>query len=148
MGHQARMTPSESAKDPTVRRGPREVALAYLAAFSTGDPDRIVALVSDDFVNEHTGALASGSSTATEYRRRLPTFLEQFTGLTYEPEDVITDGSKVAVPYVMRCRYEGHTIELRGMFRFEVRDGTIAHRVDYWDGVSFLRQIGQDPLRR
>jgi len=36
-------------------------------------------------------------------------------------------------------------IEIRGVFRFEVRDGLIAHRVDYWDGVEYRRQVEADP---
>ena len=123
---------------------PRDLALAYLAAFAQGDADRIASFVADDFVNEHTSALASSSSGRTEYRTRLPAFLQQFAGLNYQPEDVIADGERVVVPYVMRCHYDGHPVELRGLFRFTVIDGQIARRVDYWDGVSFLRQIGQE----
>jgi ketosteroid isomerase-like protein len=29
------------------------------------------------------------------------------------------------------------------VFRFDVRDGLIAQRTDYWDSADFLRQTGQ-----
>jgi hypothetical protein len=34
----------------------------------------------------------------------------------------------------------GRPVAVRGVFRFLARDGLIAHRVDYWDGVDFERQ--------
>jgi ketosteroid isomerase-like protein len=33
---------------------------------------------------------------------------------------------------------------IRGMFRFVVRNGLIAHRVDYWDSADFRRQVQGD----
>jgi hypothetical protein len=46
----------------------------------------------------------------------------------------------------MTCRWvdgDGteRPVSLRGIFRFRVRDGLVAHRVDYWDGEEFRRQI-------
>ena len=35
---------------------PGDVARSYLGAFVSGDPDRVAAWVTDDFVNEHTAA--------------------------------------------------------------------------------------------
>ena len=32
-------------------------------------------------------------------------------------------------------------ITVRGMFRFRVRDGLVAHRVDYWDGEQVTAQL-------
>jgi ketosteroid isomerase-like protein len=46
----------------------------------------------------------------------------------------------VAVPYTMTATVQGKPIRIRGMFRFRVRDGLIAHRVDYWDSAEFTRQ--------
>jgi hypothetical protein len=33
-------------------------------------------------------------------------------------------------------------VVIRGVFRFRVEDGLIAHRADYWDGADFQRQVG------
>lgn len=120
---------------------PREVALAYLAAFATGDPDAIAALVTEDFVNEHTAALGRGCEGRDEYRSRLPGFLASFADLRYEVEDVVTEASRVVAAYTMTARWQGeHPVSIRGVMRFTMRDGLIAHRTDYWDAAGFLAQ--------
>ena len=102
---------------------------------------QFTARVTDDFWNEHTSALGSNSRGRSEYRRRLPDFLDSFEDLKYEIEDIVASGDKVVVAYRMTASYQGSTqIDLRGVFRFEVRDGSIAHRVDYFDSKTFLDQ--------
>lgn len=123
-----------------------EAVRRYLDALNAGDADAAAAAVSDDFVNEHTSARGTGVRGRTAYRARLGEFLAQFRELHYEPEDVIVDGERAAVPYRMTCRWvdgDGteRPVSLRGIFRFRVRDGLVAHRVDYWDGEEFRRQI-------
>ncbi|MEO5840219.1 MAG: nuclear transport factor 2 family protein [Acidimicrobiales bacterium] len=123
--------------DPTV------VARAYLDSFATGDPEAVAAHVTEDFVNEHTAALSSSCNGKAEYRRRLPDFLASFAGLHYEIEDVFADGDKVAAAYTMRATYEGHEIAVRGVMRMRIHKGLVAHRVDYYDALGFLQQIGK-----
>ena len=135
------------------------VALAYLASFSADAgraldtvteavaahvADAVAAHVAEDFRNEHTSALGSSSTGRDEYRRRLPGFLTSFPGLAYEVETVIADGSAVAVAYRMTATSDGHPIAVRGVMVFEVVDGLIARRTDYWDSLGFLRQVGAD----
>jgi ketosteroid isomerase-like protein len=120
--------------------------LAYVDALNTGDPDAIAATVTEDFRSEHICSLGHGLEGRAAYRERLPVFLGQFTRLRYEAEDLIVDGDRAAVPYRMSCVWiddegTGHPVSLRGLFRFRIRDGAIAHRVDYWDGTEFLRQV-------
>jgi ketosteroid isomerase-like protein len=130
--------------DPAADRDPRAIALAYLAAFSTSDPDAIAACVTQDFFNEHVSALGSSSRGRDEYRSRLPGFLAQFEGLRYDVEEVVVEGDHVVVAYTMRASWKGeHVVAIRGVFRFDVADGLIAHRTDYWDSLDFLRQTGQ-----
>ena len=130
--------------DPPADADPRASALAYLAAFGTGDPDDIAACVTEDFFNEHVSALGSSSRGRDEYRSRLPGFLSQFAGLRYDVEDVVADDNRVVVAYTMRASWKGeHDISIRGVFRFDVVGGLIAHRTDYWDSLEFLRQTGQ-----
>ena len=124
---------------------PADVASEYVAAFATGDPDAVAALVTDDFVNDHTAALGGGCVGRDEYRRRLPGFLESFPGLRYDVEQVIADGTTVAVPYRMTATSDDHPIDLRGVMVIEVRDGLVAKCTDYWDALTYLRQIGQAP---
>ena len=122
---------------------PTEVALGYLAAFSTGDPDDVAARVTEAFVNEHTAALGSGCEGRDEYRRRLPGFLGAFADLRYEPERTVADGHTVVVPYRMTATSDGHAIDLRGVMVIDVDGDLVAKRTDYWDALTFLRQTGQ-----
>ena len=119
------------------------VARSYLESFAGGDPDSVAAHVTDDFVNEHTAALSTGCEGRDEYRRRLPDFLASFAGLRYDIEDLVTQDDRAAAAYTMRARYEGHDIVVRGVMRILVRDGLVAHRIDYYDALGFLKQIGQ-----
>lgn len=118
---------------------PTEVALAYLASFDGGDPS---AWVTEGFVNEHAAALGSGCVGREEYRRRLPGFLAEFAGLRYEVEDTVSEGDRVAAAYRMTATYAGRPVDLRGVMRLRVEGERIAHRVDYWDALTFQQQAG------
>lgn len=121
---------------------PGEVCAAYLAAFGTGDPDAVTSLVTDDFVNEHTSALGGGCVGKEEYVRRVPGFLASMPGLRYDVEEVIAEGDRVAAAYTLHARVNDRDIAVRGVMRFRVVDGLIAHRTDYWDSLVFKQQAG------
>ena len=122
--------------------GPADVARSYLAAFAAGDPDAIAAHVADGFVNEHTAALGEGCVGKDEYRRRLPGFLAAMPGIRYDVEEVIAEGERVAAAYTLRTTVNDRPIAVRGVMRFRIVDGRIAHRTDYWDSLVFQRQAG------
>lgn len=122
---------------------PTSVAVGYLEAFATGDPDAVAGWVSDDFVNEHTAALGEGCVGRDAYRERLPGFLGGFDGLRYEIETTIAEGDTVAVPYRMRATTDDKPIDIRGVMVIVVRGGKVARRTDYWDALTFLRQTRQ-----
>ena len=122
---------------------------AYLAALNSRDPDRIAALVTDDFINEHTSPSRQGVRGRDAYRARLDDFLSTFPKLDYEVEDTVVEGAKVVVAYRLRADRLGDgadrspkPIDVRGVFRFVLRDGAIAHRVDYFDRITVEQQIG------
>ncbi len=127
---------------PGVPPAPHVAAIveAYLAALSSGEPDRVAALVTDDFVNEHTAALGAGSVGRNEYRQRLPGFFASFPGLRYDIEQVIAHGTSAAVSYRMTATSDGSPIDIRGVMIVAVRDGLVAQRTDYWDALTYLRQ--------
>jgi len=128
-------------------RGAAATVKAYLDALNLGRPDEVAACVTEDFVNEHTSALGRSVVGRAAYRERLVEFLRGFPGLHYEIERLIVDGDDVAVAYRMSAGWREHAdvparpFAIRGMFRFQVRDGLIAHRVDYWDSAEFQRQV-------
>jgi len=120
----------------------RDCVTEYLAALSAQDVDRIVACVTEDFVNEHTSALGSTSNGREVYRGRLPGFLGQFEGLRYDVVDTIVEGDHAAVRYRMTAAYEECALDIPGVMLFVIRDGLIAQRTDVWDSLTFLRQTG------
>ena len=142
------MEPEGVLQDPGAV-GPERVTTAravqsYLDALNASDPERIAACVSQDFYNEHTSALGQSLRGRDTYLQRLPSFLEAFSGLHYEVEDLIVEGDRAAVAYRMTAAWQGdptRPVAIRGMFRFHVADGLIAHRVDYWDSTEFERQV-------
>ena len=119
----------------------RRAVVRYLAALNRHDPDEIAACVTPDFFNEHTSSAGTSVRGRDAYRARLRSFLDEFTGLGYEIEDMIVEGDRAAVPYRMSFIYGGAPVRLRGVFRFRVAGELIAHRVDYWDGADFERQV-------
>lgn len=121
---------------------PAELCTGYLRSFETGDAAQVVAFVSDDFVNEHTAALGSGCIGKAEYAQRVPGFLASMPGLRYEIEDVLADGDRVCAAYTLHTHINDRIVAVRGIMRFRVRDGLIAHRTDYWDSLVFQRQAG------
>ncbi len=102
----------------------------------------MVALVTEDFVNEHTAALGAGCIGRAEYASRVPGFLASMPGLRYDVESLIADGPDVAAAYTLHTHVNERDVAVRGMMRFEVRAGLIAKRVDYWDSLVFQRQAG------
>ncbi len=114
----------------------------YLAALSSADVERTAALVTEDFVNEHTGELGSGLRGRAAYAERLPEFLAQFAALHYEVIDVIVQADRVAVRYRMTANFQGHPIDIPGVMLFRVADDLVAERTDVWDSLTFLRQTG------
>ena len=124
----------------------RDTVIGYVDALNLGEPETIAAWVTPDFCNEHTSALGSSLRGRDAYRERLPQFLGRFRGLRYDIEDLLVDHDRASVRYRMTCRWAGdddveHPVAIRGMFWFLVRDGLIAHRIDYWDGTEFTRQV-------
>jgi ketosteroid isomerase-like protein len=123
----------------------RAAVLAYLDALNAHDADRIAACVSADFVNEHTAAGAVSRFGRTEYRAALDGFLADFQQLRYDPEQVLVDGDRCAVPYRLTATVRSagdRAIAVRGVFVFAVDDDDlVAHRIDYWDSGEVARQL-------
>lgn len=123
-----------------------DIARSYLTSFASGDPEQIASHVAPGFVNDHTSALGSGCVGRDEYRSRLPGFLASFPGLRYEVQSVIADDAGgVVVEYRMTATSDGHPVDIRGAMVITIRDGLIQRRTDYWDSLTFLRQIGAAP---
>ena len=119
----------------------RDRVLGYLASFASGNPDDVVAHVTDDFDNQQVSALGASCQGRETYRQRLGTFLADFKELRYDAESVISEGDNVAVTYKMSCRYADKPVVMAGVMIITLREGFIASRADHWDGLGFLKQI-------
>jgi|HubBroStandDraft_1064217.scaffolds.fasta_scaffold175226_2 steroid delta-isomerase-like uncharacterized protein len=136
-------------------RSPRATVRAYLDALNGGRAEEVAECVSEGFINEHTSTLGETIVGREAYCKRVRQFLQTFAALRYETEMMIVDGGKVAVAYRMSAlwrpaesdRSRDRPFTIRGMFRFQVEDGYIVHRVDYWDSADFLRQVQDQPKR-
>ena len=93
--------------------------------------------------------MGAGCHGRAAYLERLPGFLASFKGLRYDVVSVIGgtgDGTgAVAVEYRMTATNEGHPVDIRGVMAITVVDGLVTRRTDYWDSLTFLRQIGAAP---
>lgn len=117
-----------------------DIARSYLNAFATGDPAIVAGHVTDDFENIQVGLLGTGCSGAETYAGRLAGFLGAFPNLEYAAEELIVDGDKVAATYKMTFTDNGRPMEIEGVMIMTIRDGKIAVRKDYWDGLSHIKQ--------
>ena len=123
-------------------RNPIEVAASYLESFAKRDPDLIASHVSEDFKNIHTSALGDPCEGRSSYRNKLPGFLEKFKNLTYECEEMIALDEKVFISYLMKAEVDGNNISINGVFNLKIVNGYIESRIDYFDSLTFLKQIG------
>lgn len=123
---------------------PLEVALGYIAAFSSGDPDQVADRVTADFANNQMGVLGSRFMGRDLYRTRLAGFLKQFEGINYTVAAPIVQGNIVAAPYVMTASDAGRPLRIEGVMMITVEGDLVAQRDDYWDGLTYFRQIGVD----
>lgn len=121
---------------------PRQICTSYLDSFATGDADLIASHVANDFVNEHTSALGSSCVGKDLYRNRLPGFIASMPNLSYVIEQISEEGRNVWVAYTLCAKVNHHEIAIRGAMHFEVSDGLIVRRVDYWDSQVFKNQAG------
>ena len=120
------------------------VVQEYLGAFVRGDPDEIAGFVAPGFYNEHLSSIASSCVGRDEYRRRLPGFLADFAGRSYEVQAVVEQARgplvDVVVRYCFGATFAGSAIDIPGVMWFVVEDGLISKRTDVWDSGIFLAQ--------
>ena len=120
----------------------RNVVVKFLESFSSGNPRVVVDHVTDDFKNRQMGLLANSFEGKQEYLTRLDLFLNKFKNLRYETRKVISEDCNVVVEYTMHATPEGRDICINGVMLFVVHDSLISERSDYWDGLTYLRQVG------
>lgn len=118
-----------------------ELVRNYLSSFESADPEQIVTYVSEAFENDQVGLLAERFSGRELYREKLSDFLTTFKPIKYDIEVLVESEDHVAVAYTMLTRQNQQDIKIRGTMILFIRDNLIYKRSDYWDGLTYLRQL-------
>jgi steroid delta-isomerase-like uncharacterized protein len=132
----------------------QELIDRYNAAWNAHDLDTIVALHTDDsvFENHTTGDVNVGHA---EIRAAIGGIFTVFPDLAFETrrqymrEDLVVQewtarGTHLGTMRRARLEVEptGRTVEYRGIDVIPIRDGLVARKDVYSDGVTLLRQLG------
>ena len=128
-----------------------ELVLNYYAAFNRGDWDGMLALLSDDVVDDlNQGARETGRKAFAAFLARMnASYREQL-------RDVVVlaslDGNRAAAEYIVHGQYHstdeelppanGQTYVLPGGAFFEIRGDRIARVTSYYNLQDWLRQVG------
>src|SRR5690349_12314920 len=118
--------------------------------WSSHDMDRLLPLFADDVIYEDVtmGAVNHGKD---ELRRFGQGFFVGFPDITFEVTSRFASGSSGALEWVMRGTHHGDLpgmpatgkrVEVRGASIIEFAGDKIRRCSDYWDMVTFLKQLG------
>jgi steroid delta-isomerase-like uncharacterized protein len=124
------------------------------AAMATHDPDRILALYAADAVWEEVplNLVLNGSD---EIRAHLGRLFAATPDIAYDVTGGFATGDRAAAEWIVSGTLTGdfpglppgtgQPFAVRGVSIFELEDGKIARYTEYWDGYSFLVQLGALP---
>ena len=131
----------------------RRAVARYWEAFNTRDLSLLDDVIASDYVNH---AALPGTPPGPEGQAVVMERLwSAFPDAKFEIEVLAEDGDTVVCIGTMSGTHEGDLMgtppthkhfSLRGMSAFELRDGKIRRCSDYWDFVTFARQLGLPPL--
>jgi ubiquinone/menaquinone biosynthesis C-methylase UbiE/predicted ester cyclase len=129
--------PAATASDQTdiARRALEEVC-------SGRDLDGISSVYHPDFVDHVNRLEYRGHDGA---RRSVALYLELFPDLSFDVEEQISEGDRVASRWTLRGTHRGRSVELRGIVISRFEDGRIIEDWAASDTMELVRQLG---LRR
>jgi ubiquinone/menaquinone biosynthesis C-methylase UbiE/predicted ester cyclase len=129
------MTTATADHTETARRALEEVC-------SGRDLDGIPRDYHPEFVDHVNRFTYRGHAGA---RRSVALYLELFPDLSFEVEDQVSEGDKVASRWILRGTHRGRKVELRGIVISRFEDGRIIEDWAVSDTLDLIRQLG---LRR
>ena len=125
----------------------------WAAAWSSHDPDRVLALFTDNCVFEDVafGVVTRGKE---ELRSFASGAFAAVPDIKFELTSRSAAGQGAAIEWVMSGTHQGDfpgmaatgkRIAIRGATIFELEGGKIRRESDYWDAATFMRQVGLLP---
>ncbi len=127
---------------------------AWLAAFNAGDPDRLLALHTDDALWEEP-AIGLSARGADQTRAHLEALFTAVPDIAYEVTNSVVADDQAVVEWVVTGTYRndfpglppaaGQPFSFRGASVFELTDGQVRRYTEYWDAYGFLVQLGALP---
>ena len=122
----------------------------YLAAWNTHDLDKIVSFFTDDCVYEN---LARGQTYRgkDELKAWATMSFDAIPDFKLDVTSLFASGEWVACEWVMSGTQSGaipglpatgKSFSVRGSTVAQLKDGKIMRNADYWDVMTFLRQLG------
>lgn len=131
-------------------QSPKEIAMRWVAAYNSHDPDAAAALYAEDIVNVQLPwpkPVQGRDGMRTTYLN----VFQAFPDIRVEVNNVLEDGPWVVVEWrfsgTMRGEFAGHspnnrTFAMRGCELFQIVDGKIAVQHGYWDKATMFDQLG------
>ena len=125
----------------------------WMAAWSAHDLDRVVRLLTPDAVFEDV-TMGAVNRSAAEVRAFGQGFISGFPDVTFTATSRFANGARGGAEWVMRGTHKadlpgmpatGKGVEIRGASIFEFAGDKIRRCTDYWDMVTFLKQLGLMP---
>jgi steroid delta-isomerase-like uncharacterized protein len=120
-----------------------EFAMAYSAAWAAHDSDSITVMHTHDTVFDMHG-LAEPAVGRDAFRDAIEALFKQTPDLMFEPRRAHLGADHFVSEYEVSGTAEGKRFACDGVDVFTIRDGLIARKDTYIDGLSYQRQVGVD----
>ena len=147
------MSPVSRAREATARsEALPEIAFAFSEAWSSGDPEQLVAIYAEDALFEEVvlgGAVTHGRD---ELRTYAGAVFAAFPDFTAAPVNAFASGNRVVVEWILTGTYtgqfgplppgSGQEVDVRVATVLELTDnGLIQRDSEYWDFATVLTQL-------
>jgi steroid delta-isomerase-like uncharacterized protein len=126
----------------------------WLAAFNTGDTERLLALYTGEAVWEEV-AIGLETRGPDEIRTHLERLFTASPDINYDVTGGFVADDHAVLEWVVTGTYRadfpglppatGQPFSFRGASVFTLADGKISHYTEYWDAYTFLMQLGELP---
>jgi steroid delta-isomerase-like uncharacterized protein len=124
----------------------------WCGAWNTDQVDKVLSYVTDDIVYEDV-PMARVSRGKAEMKAFAQEAFTAFPDFKLELKSFLASGNRACAEYVMTGTFlgeiqsaglkpTGKSFSVRGISMVELRGGKIRRHTDYYDGATFLRQIG------